>query len=418
MNNKNLFGLITAYVLIAMAILSPTIIAKPSILVTNYELYPSVFMPGDKGILTLAIENTEMQATTTETYGDVTDSITIVENNGVVINRIWINSAYDVNGNKIGSIEGLAGYEKLGNIAPGASFQMSFGIIAENNMTEGYYFPEVNIDLKNDINGNYEDITFPIEFRVSNETLDLLSTNVPSKISMSGSTLIALNVVNNRENDVDAVTIIAQNTNGIELIPNSVYIGKLDSYSSSEATFSVKPSEIGLKNLSFLVEFKNGNNLHDENLTIPIEIIETLDVAPVFISVPREIEKGKSSRVNLEVYNAKTESISGVIVTPITEAIVSPSQYFIGSMDAGDVFSASFQLSSGSLDNGNYTIGFKVTFRQENDYYETSTISSEFSVVPQSENQRSFSIIYPYGLIVIIIFIIMLFFFFFKKRRK
>jgi hypothetical protein len=122
--------------------------------------------------------------------------------------------------------------------------------------------------------------------------------------------------------------------------------------------------------------------------------------------------------VNLEVYNAKTESISGVIVTPITEVQVSPSQYFIGSMGAGDVFSASFEISSGPLDYGNYSLGFKVGFKQENDYYETSAISSTVSVVPQSEDGRTLSPIFPLGLIIFVVIIIILLYLFYKKRRK
>jgi len=105
---------------------------------------------------------------------------------------------------------------------------------------------------------------------------------------------------------------------------------------------------MGQKNLSFNLSYKNGDNQHYETLDLPIEIIEVLDVSPILTNMPLTIKKGKSSRIGLEVYNAKTETITGVIITPITNATVIPSQYFIGSMDPDDVFSASFDIYSDS----------------------------------------------------------------------
>ena len=434
MKNKNLIGLITASVLMTMTVLNPTIAAEPSIMVTNYEILPPEFMPGDRGILTLTIQNTETQATTTEKYGDTTDSITIVESNGVVINRISINPAYDDNGNKIKSTAGNNGYEDLGNIAPGASFQVSFELIAEENITEGYYFPNVRIDLKNDVNGNYEDITFPIKVRVSNETVDLISTTVPSKISVGGSTDILLSVVNKRKNNVDSVTISSDENNDLDFNPESIFIGTLESGKTEDIIFSINPSEMGKKILSLNLSYKNGDNQHYETYDIPMEIIEALDVAPIFTNIPSTIKKGKSARIGLEVYNAKTESITGVIITPITDATVIPSQYFIGAMDPDDVFSASFDIYSDMLDYGNHTIKFKVSFKQGNEYYETPSISHSFKVVSgegtsyqssandNSESSGAFGgdifgiciIIIPIIIVIIIVYI----FWRWKKGRK
>ena len=434
MKNKNLIGLITVSVLMTMTVLNPTIAAEPSIMITNYEIFPNELMPGDKAILTLTIQNTETQATTTEIYGDPSDSITIIENNGVVINRIWINPDYDDNGNKIKSTAGSTGYEDFGNIAPGASFQVSFELIAEENITEGYYFPNVKIDLKNDINGNYEDITFPIKVRVSNETVDLISTTVPSKISVGGSTDILLSVVNKRKNNVDSVTISSDENNDLDFNPESIFIGTLESGKTEDIIFSINPSEMGKKILSLNLSYKNGDNQHYETYDIPMEIIEALDVAPIFTNIPSTIKKGKSARIGLEVYNAKTESITGVIITPITDATVIPSQYFIGAMDPDDVFSASFDIYSDMLDYGNHTIKFKVSFKQGNEYYETPSISHSFKVVSgegtsyqssandNSESSGAFGgdifgiciIIIPIIIVIIIVYI----FWRWKKGRK
>ena len=379
MKHKHLVFFSVVFILaVLLPLFMPVTCADPSVMIDSYKIYPEVLMPGDNGLLTLTIQNAETQATTTEKYGDATDSITIVENNGVVINKIWVNPAYDDNGKKIKSTAGYTGYNDFGNIAPGASFQISFELIAEENITEGYYFPDVRIDLEDD---QYEDITFPIEVRVSNETVDLISTNVPSKISVGGSTDISLSAVNKRKNNVGGITISSDENNDLDFNPESIFIGTLESGKSEDIIFSINPSGMGKKNLSLNLSYKNGDNQHYKTYDIPIEIIEALDVAPIFTNIPSTIKKGKSARIGLEVYNAKTESITGVIITPITDATVIPSQYFIGAMDPDDVFSASFDIYSDILDYGNHTIKFKVSFKQGNEYYETSSISHSFKVV-------------------------------------
>jgi hypothetical protein len=433
MNNKSLVGFFVFSVIIIMIILNPTINAKPSIMVTNYEFYPNDFMSGDKGILKLTIQNTETQASTTETIGDISNSITITENNGVVIKRIWINPAYDENGNKVES-KINKGYENIGNIAPGTSFQVSFEIITNENISEGYYFPYVKIDLKNDINGNYEDVTFPIQLRVNNDKLDLLSKNVPSKMSIGGSTDITLSVVNKRKNSVDSVSIYPDENNDLYIYSESKFIGTLNPGESEDIIFSLNPIEMGKKILSLNLSYMNGINQHYERYDIPIEVIEALDVAPIFTDLPLTIKKDKSARIGLEVYNAKTESITGVIIDPITNATVIPSQYFIGAMDPDDVFSASFDIYPDTLDYGDHTIKFKVLFKQGSEYYETSSVSHSFKVVSSegtsyqsSSNDKSGQSsaldgdilgICIFIIPIIIIIIIAFFIFKLKKGRK
>ena len=401
--------IIIVSILLTTLLFAPVTIADPTVIIESYELYPSVFMPGDSGILTLHIKNSELTNTKQETEVTGSTTTTTTDTIGASINKIFIESDEDANDKEV---KATSTYENVGSLAPATSISTEFRIVADTNITEGEYFVTARVDVQ-----TYKDVRQPIRIKVSNATVDLLATNVPSRISLSGSTMITLTAVNNRENKVDAVTIVPLDLNGIDFTPNSAYIGSLDPYESSDASFSVKPDEIGETTLSFMVYFNNGDNPHKNSLTFPIEIIENLDVAPVFISIPESIEKGRSSRVNLEVYNAKSESISGVIVIPITEAKVSPSQYFIGSMDAGDVFSATFEVSSGSLDYGNYSIGFKVSFKQENDYYETSVISSTFSVVQQSAISRDFPLFFTVALIVIIILILFFVFYISKKRR-
>ncbi len=401
-------SLILIGVIVIAALILPTICADPSIIIYDYELTPQIFMPGDSGTLKLTIKNAETTNTVARTTTGSSTTTVYTDTVGATFNNIWIVAASDSNSKEV---KATLNYEDTGYLAPSASFDITFKMIAEAGIMEGLYFPTVRIDID-----TYTDVSFPIPINVSNATVDLISTSVPSKLSVSGSTDITLTAVNNRAASIDSVKITPQETTGIEFMPSSIFIGSMSSYDSEDVIFSIKPTETGEKNLSFDIDFKNGDNLHTRTLTIPMEIVETLDVAPVFYSIPSSIEKGKSTRIRLEVFNAKTSGITGVIVTPITDAKMSPSQYFIGAMDPDDVFSASFDMYTDGLEIGNYTIGFKVSFKQGEDYFETPTVSSSFKIVAATENSGDGSLGVVIGGMCILVVALVLFLIWRKRR--
>jgi len=401
-------SLILIGVIVIAALILPTICADPSIIIYDYELTPQIFMPGESGTLKLTIKNAETTNTVARTTTGSSTTTVYTDTVGATFNNIWIVAASDSNSKEV---KATLNYEDTGYLAPSASFDITFKMIAEAGIMEGLYFPTVRIDID-----TYTDVSFPIPINVSNATVDLISTSVPSKLSISGSTDITLTAVNNRAASIDGVKITPQETTGIEFMPSSIFIGSMSSYDSEGVIFSIKPTETGEKNLSFDIDFKNGDNLHTQTLTIPIEIVETLDVAPVFYSIPSSIEKGKSTRIRLEVFNAKTSGITGVIVTPITDAKMSPSEYFIGAMDPDDVFSASFDMYTDGLEIGNYTIGFKVSFKQGEDYFETPTVSSSFKIVAATENSGDGSLGVVIGGMCILVVALVLFLIWRKRR--
>jgi hypothetical protein len=391
----------------------PIISADPSITISDYTLTPSVFMPGDSGILSLTIYNSETTATHTTATTSGSTTTTIVKTRGAVIQNVYLTSAND--GDYL--VKTDYNYEDLGEIAPAGSITLDFPIDVSAGISEGWYFPILNVDLET---SGYQDLAYPISVQVSNDTVELTESNVPSKISIGGSTDLTLTVVNNRDSPVDKVNIYTQNISGIKVNPKNYYIGDLDSDSSEEISFSIEPSEIGKKNLTFVVSFRNGYNLHNSSLTIPIEIINTYDVAPVLYSSPSSVSKGSTPRIRLEVYNAKTEEITGVIVSPMTNGNFSltPNQYFIGSMDPDDVFSASFEIDTNNLEIGEeYDIDFRVTYKQGENYFETPSVRSSFEIVEPTQSSGGIGISSIIILVLIIIIIIIVLNSAWKKRR-
>lgn len=396
--------------IILFLLTSTQCLADPAVMITSYEVTPSILLPGDEAVLSITITNTETTATITDT--DYINSLPVdqtIEMISATLENVWISSDGDGKGH---TVKASDNYEDIGDLAPGSTITLDFSITAHQNITEGLYFPVINVDVE-----TYQDVQYPIPIRVSNTTLSIVQKEVPSKISFSGSTSITLTIINRREAIIEDAEITLLDSESFISNPKSEYLGSLNSEEKQDVTFSLQPLQKGKQNLSFYLTYRNGYNYHNETITIPIEITESIDVSPVIYSFPKTIQQGKSKRVTLEVFNAKTDSITGVIVTPKTNLPVTPSQYFIGSMDPDDVFSASFDILTDSIEVGNYSIDFFVTFKQNNNYYESPALTRTIEIIPGGITDDSGSMLSIIGIILFIIILLIIGYFYYMKRR-
>ena len=229
---RSKLSIIIALLIIGVLMFAFNACADPAIIVYDYELSPEVFMPGDSGILTLTIKNAETTSTVARTTVSGSTTTVTTDMVGATINGVWIDAA--TSGDK--RVYAVLSHGHVGELAPGASFDISFELFADINMSNGLYFPTVHVEVAE---SGYEDLDFPIPVRISNSSVDLIETEVPSKLSMSGSTEITLTAINRRENSVDEVIITPQEVDGIEFTPKSVFIGTLDSGATEDISFSI-----------------------------------------------------------------------------------------------------------------------------------------------------------------------------------
>ncbi len=401
--NKLIFIILSLFL---VSLVVPITSADPAIMVTSYELDPSVLLPGDDAVLTVTLTNMETTSSkqTTTTTGNNVTVRTITKS--ATINNIWIVS----DGDGSYSVKAHDNYPDVGDLAPMASLTVSFSISAHENISAGLYFPLVRVDVE-----DYQDVKFPIPVRVSNHSVHLLEKDVPSKVSSSGSTQISLSAVNKLQTTIKDVSVRAKNESTFELTPKSYYVGSMQSETSHDVIFSIHAKTLGKNELPLVLSYRNGENTHSYMMNLSLESVQTADVSPVLYDIQNQLQKGQTERITLEVFNAKTETITGVIVIPETNLTVSPSQYFIGSMDPDDVFSASFDISSEDASIGNYSIGFKVSYKQDNDYFESPTVSDSIEVISSIEKEETnLSSLF----FVLLIGFIMVGLLFFKMRKK
>lgn len=409
MPHKKLIGSIILLFFIALCFI-PNIQANPSIIISDYSLEPEIFHPGDSGILTITITNAETSSTKTDT--DYINSLPVdqtIETVGAVIENIYISSDSD-GSNRVKATDN---YEDIIEIAPGSSFSVQFPIIAEENITEGTYLPIVHVDLESD---NFQDVSYPIVVKVSNDSVDFISSNFPSSIPIIGGTDISFSVINNRENEISNIYITPIENELIKFSPTKNFISTISGNSKEDVTISFIPKQLGSENVTFQCSYKNGDNQHSEVFTFPISIDDSSDVYPIIYHMPTTMQQGQSDQIRLKIYNAKNEEISGVVITPTTDVKLTPNEYFIGSMDPDDIFAVTFDLSTDDLQvNHTYPIDFIISFKQDNQYYQTSPISASIEIT-KSNGSSGMEIAIGAGVLLVIIIIV--FFFMFYRRRR
>jgi len=387
----------------------PTCLADPALLISSYEMTPSILMPGDSAELKVTITNAETTATTTTTayYGSLPTIVT-VETNAARIENIWVTP----DGDGSNTIRPNDNIPSIGDLAPGASVTVSFLMTAHENISEGLYYPILNVDVK-----TYQDVQYPIPIRVSDLSASILAKNVPSKISTSGSTPITLTAVNKRESTVEDVTVTAESNGNLRISPQTIYLGTMDQETSEDIMFYLQPTELGSYNVTFTMTYRNGENIHSDLAHFPIEVITNSDVSPVIYSMPKTIPINSTERISLEVYNAKTEDITGAIVVPETDMTISPSQYFIGAMGPDDVFTATFDLSAEDIELGAHSISFKVIFKQDNEYFESPVVARSIQIInpPPLKTDYTAGIL---GVSLIVLIAVIGMFYLMRKRRR
>ncbi len=339
----------------------------PAVMITDYKVEPAVLMPGDSGTITVTIQNmdtqsSEIETTTTGKNSQSETTKTSTRSISAEIESIRLSGS---DKNIIWSQEGVqrSEYHNVGSLGPGESITISVPIEAATHNGDGTYFPEVCIEVDNGDN-----VRFPVPVKVASSKVEILEKDIPSEISLSESKEITLVVANNRPNHVSGVNVQAKaEIEELEFTPEQIFVGNLAPYEERTVNFSLSPLSVGNKDIQFVVEYKNGINSHQNALESAILVRSNGDVRLILVDAPKSVLKGEIAKIDFDVANGMPKDVKAVSVVPTNngegKVRILPSEYFIGDMEAGDVFSASFDVDTSELNTGEDRIAFKLTFR-------------------------------------------------------
>ncbi len=358
-------------ILLVAALLIPAIAIAdtPTVVVTGYQINPEVLMPGDIGTIKITITNTAATATqvdtSTYTLGGSGTTTTTTTTINADIQSIYLF------GHGLTVLSG--NYRNVGELGPGQSITITFTI--EAPAKEDTYFPEVWIDVLGGRSAKY-----PIPVKVDSSSVSLTASDVPSVILKDDASKVKLTIANKRPNSINS-TVIAPTADGIEFTPAEIFLGAMKPDEQSTATFTLHPTSLGKKDVTFVLTYKNGDNPHSESLTCSIDVREGSGVKLILAEYPTSIAKGDTARIELDVVNARSSDITGVSVVPITDGRFTPSEAFIGTMEPDDVFSANFDVDTSDLTFGTHNIGFKVTYKDGRGFHESGAYAVSIDIV-------------------------------------
>lgn len=391
----------------------------PTVMVTGYTVKPDVLMPGDTGTITLTIKNMDIQSSETET---------IVENPSISTQKTTQSTrviSAEIETIRLSSrsreIEWLSEgtkrteYLNVGSLGPGGSITITLPIRAVAYARDGTYFPEVYIEVDNGDN-----VRFPVHVEVDSSEVQLLEEDIPSEISLSESKDIAIVVANNRGNTVNGVNVFVESSSGdFEFTPEGVFIGSLGAYEQRTVTFTVTSYAEGEHGITFDATYKNGNNVHSSQLSSPIAVKSRSDVKLILVNAPDFVAQGEVARIDFDVANGMAKDIKAVSVIPaITELKIFPSEYFIGDMEAGDVFSASFDVHTSDLSVGDTRIPFTLVFKDvvTDKQYETQGYEVYIEIQEEQKSELPNQLLYG-ALLVILVLVAVVVLFRIKRKR-
>ena len=426
MSKKDIFAMSLAVVsLLLLATASVSSAEGPAVMIVDYEVEPEVLMPGDTGSITVTIKNmdtlsSETERTTTGKFSTSETTTTSTSSISAEIETIRLSS-------RSRDIEWLresvqrTEYYNVGALGPDESIKISLPIKAAAYAHDGTYFPEVYIEVDNGKN-----VRFPVRVKVDSSRVEILEKDIPSEISLSESKQIAIVVANNRPNSVRGVDVrVKSESDGLEFTPERIFIGDLEAYGKREVNFTLqtqtfKESLIGNREFSFEVAYKNGDNVHRNELKSSVLVKSIADVKLILVNAPEFVFKEDVAKIEFDVANGMAKDIKAVSVVPAIEGLrILPSEYFIGDMEVGDVFSASFDVYTSDLRIGDTEIPFKLVFRDVDTdrRYETTGYEVHIEVKEPQKSELPSPVLIG-ALVVILVFVAVLVWRGVKRKRE
>ncbi|MDO9540334.1 MAG: hypothetical protein Q7J09_10095, partial [Methanocalculus sp.] len=303
--------------------------------VSGATLNPEVFLPWDTGTITVVVTNT---GTT----------------------PVSLSSARLTAPQNIDIIE----TPHTGSGTLGAGNSMTFTFTVSVRGEEGIFYPRFLLNFR-----DAGSLSYPILLRVDRTPIDAGISARPDIFMTGKKDTVVVSVGNPRQNSVSAVTITPV-TGVADVVPTSVFIGTLGSGQKSNASFSITPTGEG--DLTFNVEYRNGQNRHTIPLTIPVIPGTAKRVAEPIVSNVEVSSIAGGYRITGDVSNAGLETARSVVITTKSPAVpIDPFRvYVVGSLDADDF--SSFEVTFSAQDTAE--VPLVIRYRDDDgNLYEEST---------------------------------------------
>lgn len=333
--------------LLALCIISPVASAEPTVIITGYEVNPSVILPGEMGTITITLKNTADQATQSEsdTLNTGTKSYTTTTSTDI---GAKVESATLV-GKGIEVVRGS--FQDVGSIGPGQSFPLTFLIRAPSG--DGIYFPEAWISVSGSTN-----VRYPIPVNVNSAVLlpknpaIVVEKSVPDSVNPGDDFSVNLTITNIgeiRANNVDLS--ISPNTSSIALkSPSTHHLSRLDPGESQVLNLSFasdRNAQLGLTVISIPIGYvrADGSRFEQaEQVSINLQGEAELSISAISTN-PAPVTPGEPFSLIVRIENTGTDDATA-LKARIDAPASGSKEAFVGKIKPGSDAPAVFILTA------------------------------------------------------------------------
>lgn len=357
---------------------------ESSIMIAGYQVSPEVLMRNDIGTVTVTVKNMESAKSV-----NIKDARMLSRDIKVLSDS----------------------YFNIGRLGPGESLNLTFTIKAV--CPDGIYYLKILVAGE-----DAQNIRYSIPVTVDSSSLTIGVKDIPEDIFKGERARIELAVGNPRHNTVTAVKIATMEEN---VIPSEVFIGALSADETKVASFNFTPQTNGAHILNFVLEFKNGDNYHSTDLSVPLNVTESKKRAELILTgIEVEPMLGMNAyKITGDINNAGLKEAKSVVMkvgdAEGIEAMNPYKAYFVGLLSPDDFSSFELDVKVGENET-QVSLPLVIEYKDEdgNKFSKTEYISIERHQGTTSSRELPVSMIVL--LVVIAIVVIGLIAYSWKKR--
>lgn len=331
-----------------------------TVTVTDYQITPSVLLPGEQATIKVVLQNTASVASSTETVvvpGPTGTTTSETKDLVAVFNSVRLF------GNGLQVIEGT--YDHAGALGPGQSMPLTFLVRAPAQ--SGMYFPEVWVQIP----GGFT-VRYPVPVNVNSnlglpsQAILVMESSLPDSVQPGSEIPVTLTVANAGRLLANDVTVRIE-TSGTAIAPRNTDLHHLGTIQGGEeqqvnlVLISDRNTASGLTRIPVSIQYTTSdgkNYTQNASINIPFEGQAELGFVSVDTS-PRRAVEGQPFDLTIRIENTGTGEAKQVAAT-VDLPMTGSKEAFIGKIKPGNDAPAIFMLDG--ADGGTYTYDLTIAY--------------------------------------------------------
>jgi hypothetical protein len=333
---------------------------EPTVTVTDFKVSPSVLMPDSLGTITITVKNTATSATLKENTGITTTDATTTKVTDINVNIE--NVKLEGNGIIVLSND----FQRVGEIGPGQSIQLTFSIQAPPK--NGMYFPEVWIDTSGGTSTRYPvPVNVNTAVGIERQAILIVGSSLSGSVNPGDEIPVTLTVSNAGQTLADDVILRIENVSGTVApkTSDSYHLGSIPAGGQKTidmALLSDKKTQAGLVRVPVTISYNAIDGSERSQVTgidLMMKGVAELGFVSVDTNPPRLLENTPFD-LTVRIENTGTgeaKQVSAKVDLPAEGT----KESFIGKIQPGNDAPALFLLEGAKSGNHPYNLTISYT---------------------------------------------------------